>query len=73
MIEKISPINSDNKKIPSLSRITKSNYHPQATDTAIEVDIYLFARLRQLSLKQRIGIRSISRGRLTEQKRFCAI
>lgn len=54
MIEKISLINLETKKIPSLSRITKSNYHPQATDTAIEVDIYLFARLRQLSLKQRI-------------------
>ncbi|BAZ33887.1 hypothetical protein NIES4074_64010 (plasmid) [Cylindrospermum sp. NIES-4074] len=54
MIEKISLINSDNRKISSLSIITQPNYHPQATDTAIEADIYLFARLRKLSLKQRI-------------------
>ncbi|EKE96666.1 hypothetical protein H6G96_33115 [Nostoc sp. FACHB-892] len=32
----------------------KPNYRPQASDTSIEADIYLFARLRQLSLKQRV-------------------
>ena len=32
----------------------QQNYQPQAVDTNVEVDIYLFARLRQLSLKQRI-------------------
>jgi len=32
----------------------KPNYRPQAADTNIEADIYLFERLRQLSLKQRI-------------------
>ncbi|MBW4567240.1 MAG: hypothetical protein KME31_04255 [Tolypothrix carrinoi HA7290-LM1] len=30
------------------------NYRPQAADTNIEADIYLFERLRQLSLKQRV-------------------
>ncbi|MBW4555938.1 MAG: hypothetical protein KME59_08365 [Trichormus sp. ATA11-4-KO1] len=32
----------------------KSTYQPQAADTNIEADKYLFARLRQLSLKQRL-------------------
>jgi hypothetical protein len=34
--------------------IIKSNYQPQAANTSIDADIYLFARLRQLSFKQRI-------------------
>ncbi|MBW4643995.1 MAG: hypothetical protein KME23_13580 [Goleter apudmare HA4340-LM2] len=33
---------------------SKLTYQPQATDTNIEADIYLFARLRQLSLSQRL-------------------
>ncbi|QSJ21081.1 hypothetical protein JYQ62_33320 [Nostoc sp. UHCC 0702] len=33
---------------------SKPNYQPQAADTNIEADIYLFARLRQLSLAQRL-------------------
>ncbi|OUL29664.1 hypothetical protein BV378_05700 [Nostoc sp. RF31YmG] len=33
---------------------SKLAYQPQATDTNIEADIYLFARLRQLSLSQRL-------------------
>lgn len=33
-----------------------SGYRSQATDTNIDADIYLFARLRQLALKQRIEI-----------------
>jgi hypothetical protein len=32
----------------------KSNYQPQAIDTNIDADIYLFAQLRKLSLAQRI-------------------
>lgn len=34
----------------------KSNYQPQAIDTNIDADIYLFARLKNLSLTQRIKI-----------------
>ncbi|MBD2498077.1 hypothetical protein [Nostoc sp. FACHB-280] len=34
----------------------KPNYQPQATDTNIDADIYLFARLQKLSLAQRIKI-----------------
>jgi hypothetical protein len=30
----------------------KLTYCPQASDTSIEADVYLFQRLRQLSLKQ---------------------
>ncbi|WP_017653108.1 hypothetical protein [Fortiea contorta] len=33
---------------------SKLTYQPQATDTNIEADIYLFSRLRQLSLSQRL-------------------
>lgn len=33
---------------------SKLNYQPQAADTNIEADIYLFARLRQFSLSQRL-------------------
>lgn len=33
---------------------SKPNYQPQAADTNIEADIYLFTRLQQLSLKQRL-------------------
>lgn len=32
------------------------SYQPQAKDTSIEADVYLFNRLRQLSLKQRVEI-----------------
>jgi hypothetical protein len=35
-------------------RDAKLNYRPQATDTTIDADIYLFSRLRNLSLEQRI-------------------
>ncbi|MFM2064105.1 MAG: hypothetical protein RLZZ507_3776 [Cyanobacteriota bacterium] len=35
-------------------KIPKSNYQPQSQDTNIEADIYLFQRLRQLTLKQRL-------------------
>ncbi|MDB9323972.1 hypothetical protein PN483_21590 [Nodularia spumigena CS-591/04] len=38
----------------SLDSASKLNYQPQANDTNIEADKYLFARLRQLSLKQRL-------------------
>jgi hypothetical protein len=38
----------------SFPTIPKSNYQPQTQDTAIEADIYLFNRLRQLTLKQRL-------------------
>jgi hypothetical protein len=38
----------------SLRTNAKPNYRPQTSDTSIEADIYLFARLRQLSLKQRV-------------------
>ncbi|MBD2695010.1 hypothetical protein H6G68_25315 [Anabaena catenula FACHB-362] len=38
----------------SLTSSSKPNYQPQASDTNIEADKYLFARLRQLSLKQRL-------------------
>jgi hypothetical protein len=34
----------------------KSNYKPQANDTNIDADMYLFARLRKLSLSQRLKI-----------------
>jgi hypothetical protein len=34
--------------------IPKSNYQPQSQDTNIETDVYLFQRLRQLTLKQRL-------------------
>ncbi len=36
--------------------IIKIGYRSQAEDTSIEADIYLFAKLRQLSLKQRVEI-----------------
>lgn len=36
--------------------IVKLGYRPQAEDTSIEADTYLFAKLRQLSLKQRVEI-----------------
>ncbi|MEM8779682.1 MAG: hypothetical protein AAGF26_12575, partial [Cyanobacteria bacterium P01_G01_bin.49] len=44
------------KPIPQvLTNTTVHNgYRPQASDTNIDADIYLFARLRQLSLKQRV-------------------
>jgi hypothetical protein len=35
-------------------KIPKSNYQAQSQDTNIEVDVYLFQRLRQLTLKQRL-------------------
>ncbi|WP_226889641.1 hypothetical protein [Nostoc sp. MG11] len=38
----------------SLQISVQPNYHSQAADTNINADIYLFARLRQLSLAQRI-------------------
>lgn len=44
------------KPIPQvLTNTTVHNgYRPQASDTNIDADIYLFTRLRQLSLKQRV-------------------
>ena len=44
------------KPIPQvLTNITvRPGYQPQAPDTNIDADVYLFARLRQLSLKQRV-------------------
>ncbi|MBW4571156.1 MAG: hypothetical protein KME31_25025 [Tolypothrix carrinoi HA7290-LM1] len=36
--------------------VVHPNYRPQAADTSIDADIYLFVRLRQLSLKQRVEI-----------------
>ncbi|MBW4476620.1 MAG: hypothetical protein KME54_07040 [Tolypothrix brevis GSE-NOS-MK-07-07A] len=42
---------------PVLANTTvRPGYQPQAADTNIDADIYLFARLRQLALKQRIEI-----------------
>ncbi|TAE55993.1 MAG: hypothetical protein EAZ87_19215 [Nostocales cyanobacterium] len=35
-------------------KIPTSNYQPQSQDTAIEADIYLFQRLRNLTLKQHL-------------------
>ncbi|AFZ56521.1 hypothetical protein H6G54_12780 [Anabaena cylindrica FACHB-243] len=35
-------------------KLSKSNYQPQSQDTNIEADVYLFTRLRQLTLKQRL-------------------
>ncbi|RUT03249.1 hypothetical protein DSM106972_055570 [Dulcicalothrix desertica PCC 7102] len=35
---------------------SSTSYHPQAEDTSIEADIYLFNRLRQLSFKDRLEI-----------------
>lgn len=35
-------------------KLTKSNYQPQSQDTNIEADVYLFNRLRNLTLKQRL-------------------
>jgi hypothetical protein len=35
-------------------KLPKSNYQPQGQDTNIEADFYLFQRLRQLTLKQRL-------------------
>ncbi len=40
--------------LPLQISTVKPNYQPQASDTNIEADIYLFTRLRQLSLDQRI-------------------
>ncbi|MEA5507300.1 hypothetical protein VB735_30245 [Halotia wernerae UHCC 0503] len=40
--------------VPLQISTAKPNYQPQATNTNIEADIYLFTRLRQLSLSQRI-------------------
>ncbi len=46
------------KNIKHVSKATKitvcPGYRPQASDTNIEADIYLFHRLRQLSIKQRV-------------------
>ena len=42
-------------KKPTQSTI-KLGYRPQAADSSIEADVYLFNRMRQLSLKQRIEI-----------------
>ena len=44
------------KAIPQVLTNTnvRPGYQPQAPDTNIDADIYLFARLRQLSLKQRV-------------------
>ena len=44
------------KPIPQVLANTtvRNGYQPQAPDTNIDADIYLFARLRQLSLKQRV-------------------
>lgn len=44
------------KPIPQVLTNTSipPDYQPQAPDTNIDADIYLFARLRQLSLKQRV-------------------
>ncbi|NJN12406.1 MAG: hypothetical protein HC836_37540, partial [Richelia sp. RM2_1_2] len=44
------------KAIPQVLTNTtvRNGYQPQAPDTNIDADIYLFARLRQLSLKQRV-------------------
>lgn len=39
-----------------MESIINPNYRPQASDTSIEADIYLFNRLRQLSFKQRLEI-----------------
>jgi hypothetical protein len=43
-----------NSDLVSTAISSKSNYQPQAADTNIEADIYLFACLRQLSLTQRL-------------------
>ncbi|WGV28651.1 hypothetical protein [Halotia branconii] len=40
--------------LPLQISTVKPNYQPQTSDTNIEADIYLFTRLRQLSLAQRI-------------------
>ncbi|MBC5793631.1 hypothetical protein H5968_00275 [Sphaerospermopsis sp. LEGE 00249] len=37
-----------------LPKVPKSNYQPQSQDTNIEADVYLFNRLRNLTLKQRL-------------------
>lgn len=37
-------------------KLTKSNYQPQSQDTVIEADVYLFNRLRKLTLKQHLEI-----------------
>ncbi|MGM3309625.1 hypothetical protein ACSQ6I_27200 [Anabaena sp. WFMT] len=50
------------QKLADIQQIPKSNttttikpgYQPQAADTNIDADIYLFTRLRQLALKQRV-------------------
>ncbi|HLP90648.1 MAG TPA: hypothetical protein VK184_18965 [Nostocaceae cyanobacterium] len=39
-----------------MTRFTKTNYQSQAADTSIEADIFLFQKLKQLSLQQRIEI-----------------
>lgn len=39
-----------------MESILNPSYRPQAKDTSIEADIYLFHRLRQLSFKQRLEI-----------------
>jgi hypothetical protein len=47
------------EKIPSsnITTITvKPGYQSQSSDTSIDADIYLFSRLRQLSLKQRVEV-----------------
>ncbi|TVP63106.1 MAG: hypothetical protein EA343_09050 [Nodularia sp. (in: Bacteria)] len=43
----------------SLDSASKLNYQPQASDTNIEADKFLFARLRQLSLKQRLELKLV--------------
>lgn len=48
---------ADSKQIPKNNTTTitiKPGYQPQAADTSIDADIYLFTRLRQLALKQRV-------------------
>ncbi len=46
----------DRESIPTVITNTtvRPGYQPQAADTNIDADIYLFARLRQLALQQRI-------------------
>ncbi len=41
---------------PAVTTTVKPGYRPQAADTSIEADVYLFNKLRQLSVKQRVEI-----------------
>ena len=41
-----------------MTQTIKPGYQPQAPNTSIEADIYLFSRLRQLSMQERIALAS---------------